>query len=382
MKSLICIIPGIIILCLGLGCKRNSNDDLNKKSFTWHGWWHNSDDPTNYGSFTADITLEGKYLDDSGGEGSLQGTMKWFDADANILTDESISGEWSNEYNSYHILSFYFDITIPDESFTFGGYYGSSAANIEDDEFIIGYYNHGSEEGIWRTNPIESNVEDPTVLEVVLPDTELSLLDLCWADPFLYAAAVSVSDYSVIKINVQDGTCETLNTNCPSPRGIAYNGSSFWLLSIEPEASRLYKYNTSWILDQDYPIDLVEHGTFGDIPEDIAWQDNALVSFISSNSLLDDGIKEIDPVTGESTVLIPSGISRAYGLSAVADGFWTCFSAAGGDWCRLEHITHSGDHDRSLYIPVNEVGAIASQDGDIWIGLNSHRVIYKIGISE
>ena len=381
MKCLVYKILGITILCIGLSYACD-DDDLNKNSFIWQGWWHSTDDPTNYGTFTADISIEGQNQDVYGGNGSLQGTIKWFDTDGNTLVDEDISGKWSNDYKNNHILSFDFDITISEESFTFAGYYGSSADKIEGDEFVIGYYNYGSEAGQWRTSPVENTAKDPTILEAFLLDTELSLLDLCWADPFLYATGVSGSDYKVLKINVQDGTYDTVTTNCPGPRGIAYNGSFFWLLSIEPEASRVYKYNTSWILDQDYPIDLVNHGIFGSIPEDIAWQDNGLVSFISSNSLIDDGIKRIDPVTGESTILFSSGISRAHGLATIADGFWTCFFAAGGDWCRLEHITHSGQYDTSFYIPVNEVGPIASQEGDIWLGLNSNRVIYKIGISE
>ena len=150
-----------------------------------------------------------------GAEGTITGTINWYDDTGTLVIDDLVTGEIVNDMD-YNSRYYEFDITSNNNEVTLSGYYGTYASSIDDNDFIIASYQVGNENGTWHTCPADSVTETCDIESIITLDTEVSIQDLCWTDTSLYA--VIFDDPAI-------GEVQSLVIGCLYPRGITCEGN-------------------------------------------------------------------------------------------------------------------------------------------------------------
>ena len=358
------------ISLLLLGCPEAFNQNSSPNTITWTGAWEN--DTELFGTFTLNMTFEGENMLYNGGNGTISGSVTWKGINGQDLVADTIIGTWRNGLSSNHDLLEY-SISSTDGHLTIIDYiHYETAAEITNGIFTIGAFSLDSSNGSWHTSPSSYNADNATVSSAVLINQGGQFIDIEYINGNLYAVLLDNSVYSVVSIDIANGTFSTETTNCAEPYAITYDGTYTWIVGKETAGAAdpsLFKYSGVIfnVNESGYPK------LHSDLSSANAISYSGTTLYYHNGAILTSAIGSIDTSTGETTPLLYDSfgslpdLARTTKIAAGSGAYYTAYFAAGDDWCQLRKLNTDGGLINAYYCPVNMTGPIAVDGGTLYI---------------
>ena len=381
MKNCVKLLPLLLLAALLAGCggDEDSTNNLQISAAC-------ENEQIMYAVIDIDITLSGEleWMESYGGEGTVSGRLAYRAYDEIAWTNYDISGTWENGRTGSNDRKVSLDLQSSDGSLSLSSTtYYEFASTVTSEDLIYGSFTLDSASGSWHS--CLAGYSDLDVESAVRIDTDDTFLDMTCIEGDLYCVVENTDgSRSVVSLDPSDGSTAEVSCSCAYPAAIAWDGSDTWLAgneNAEDSGYRLYKYNgaTLGLVEDGYPASSADT-----LPGAISYNGSAL--YYHNNSTLMSAIGSINTTDGTLTPLLyeefssPVNLARTEMLAAVSGGYYTCYYAAGGEWCDLRKVDADGDLLKKMYCPENLTGPIAVNGDTLYLIQGGPNRLYVINM--
>ena len=274
-------------------------------------------------------------------DGPLSGSLRFFDGNGVKVADEAVTGTIEEQIQTGASSYWTIDFATADGTLSF---FTAATNGHKSTSQMIGSFTNSrgsaTVQGSWHNNPAGGPAD--CVIDEAFYQTGYTFKDLAWNGSNLVAVATPANGAAgVYEIDTSQSPIFNLVNLTPtpaSPTGIAWDGANYWIVDAGTASqATIYSYDASWA--NLLPGSVTVTAPLGNpAPVWISFWDN----YLWYAPLLNSGIFQIAPATGQVTMIPSIQLDRPDGADSDGTSIWSASFPREGSGRRSTTTTRPG----------------------------------------